>query len=157
MLPTVDRNGQPGHPTRRFDMVRKLHRRGKARIIGGGASGKPPVVQLLHKDFDPSEMTVRRFIIVLDPGYRHIGFAVCEIIGSKLIVYAVGTLRTRIPSIKKQMDERRRYRRFKRFVAESVLSGKYLYSPMLKDVLGKNYVHPDTCRCIIQNEGIVIK
>lgn len=45
----------------------------------------------------------------------------------------------------------------KRFVAESVLSGKYLYSPMLKDVLGKNYVHPDTCRCIIQNEGIVIK
>ena len=44
----------------------------------------------------------------------------------------------------------------KRFVATSVMSKNYLYSPGLKDIVGKPYVHPDCCRRVIRNEGIVV-
>ena len=44
MVFTVDRHGNPGHPTRRFDLIRKLKKRGQVRIIGGGASGKPAIL-----------------------------------------------------------------------------------------------------------------
>ena len=44
---TVDRLGNPGHPTRRFDQIRKLKKRRQIRIIGGGVSGKPTVVLFL--------------------------------------------------------------------------------------------------------------
>ena len=43
-----------------------------------------------------------------------------------------------------------------RFVATGVTSGKYLYSPQLKDIVGKPYIRPDQCRLVIRNEGIVV-
>ena len=92
MIPVIDKHGTPGHPTKRFDMIRKLRKRNKARIIGGGASGKPPVVMLLHKEFDSTQTIARRYIISIDPGYTHIGFAVCELIDGKLRVIARGIL-----------------------------------------------------------------
>ena len=42
----LDKAGQPGHPTHRADWVRKQLRRKQAQLIGGGASGKPPVLVL---------------------------------------------------------------------------------------------------------------
>ena len=39
ILFTLDQKKRPGHPTKRLDLARKLCRRGKARILGGGASG----------------------------------------------------------------------------------------------------------------------
>jgi hypothetical protein len=117
MIHTADKNGNPGHPTKRFDMVRKLRKRGKMRIIGGGASGKPPVAVFLQKEFDYSKTVERKFFIVLDPGYRYIGFVVCEVKDGKLIIYCRGTLRTRIPDIKSLMNSRRAYRRFRRYLS----------------------------------------
>ncbi|WP_084665110.1 RRXRR domain-containing protein [Thermanaeromonas toyohensis] len=117
MLFTVDRNGNPGHPTRRFDMIRKLKKRKRVRIIGGGKSGKPPVVIFLDREFDYSRTVGRKLVIVLDPGYRYIGFAVCEPRGGKLVVYCRGVLRTRIPEIKGLMSDRRSFRRFRRYLS----------------------------------------
>ena len=117
MIPTIDRHGVPGHPTKRFDLIRKLRKKNKARIVGGGASGKPPVVMLLHKDFDSTQTISRRYVIAIDPGYTHIGFVVCEIIDGKLRVIARGILQTRIPQIKLLMNERRMYRRFRRYIS----------------------------------------
>ncbi|ACM61540.1 HNH endonuclease [Caldicellulosiruptor bescii] len=112
---TVDKHGRPGHPTRRFDMVRKLVKQGRAKIIGGGASGKPPVVMFLDREFDYSKTIERRLFVVLDPGYHHIGFAVCELRWGVLIVYCIGVLETRIPEIKDLMTKRRGYRRNRRY------------------------------------------
>ena len=117
MIPVIDKHGTPGHPTKRFDLIRKLRRKGKARIIGGGVSGKPPVVMLLHKTFDPTQTILRRYVITIDPGYIHIGFTVCEIIEGKLRVIARGILQTRISQIKLLMTDRRMYRRFRRYVS----------------------------------------
>ena len=44
-----------------------------------------------------------------------------------------------------------------RFVATGVISGQYLYSPQLKDIIGKPYIRPDRCKLVIRNEGIVIQ
>jgi len=115
VLFTTDRYGKPGHPTKRFDMIRKLRKRGKVRIIGGGASGKPPVAVFLDKEFDYSKTVSRELIIAIDPGYRWIGFVVCEARNGKLIVYCKGVLQTRIPEIKGLMTERRSHRRNRRY------------------------------------------
>lgn len=112
---TVDKHGRPGHPTRRFDMVRKLVKQGRAKIIGGGTSGKPPVVMFLDREFDYTKTIERRLFVVLDPGYHHIGFAVCELRWGVLIVYCIGVLETRIPEIKDLMTKRRGYRRNRRY------------------------------------------
>jgi 5-methylcytosine-specific restriction endonuclease McrA len=114
MIWTADRNGNAGHPTKRFDLVRKLRKQGKIKIIGGGGSGKPPVVVFLSKEFDFTKTTEKRFLIALDPGYRYIGFAVCEVRDGKLIVFCKGTLETRISDIKLSMTKRRSYRKRRR-------------------------------------------
>jgi hypothetical protein len=112
---TADKNGNPGHPTRRFAMIRKLRKQGRVRIIGGGASGKPPVAVFLDREFDCSKTVNRRLVIALDPGYRHIGLTVCEPKDGKLTVYGKGILETRVPEIKEMMTERRGYRRLRRY------------------------------------------
>ena len=114
---TVDRLGNPGHPTRRFDQVRKLKKRKLVRIIGGGISGKPTVVLFLFKTFDADRTVNRRFVRFVDPGYQHIGFSVCEIIGTKLVVLYRGNLETRIEAIRRLMQQRRCYRRGRRYIA----------------------------------------
>lgn len=114
---TTDRNGNPGHPTRRFDQVRKLVRRGEARIVGGGASGKPPVVVFFKKKFDSSKTIDRRFIVTIDPGYNTIGFAVCEVTGNCLHVLYKGEFKVNTSGIRKAMDERGSYRRRRRYIS----------------------------------------
>ncbi|MDN5331876.1 MAG: hypothetical protein PWP45_1101 [Tepidanaerobacteraceae bacterium] len=117
MLFTVDKYGRPGHPTRRFDMIRKLKKQGRVKIVGGGTSGKPPVVVFLDREFDYSKTIGRQLVIALDPGYRYIGFAICESESGKLTVYCKGVLETRIPEIKGLMTERRMHRRSRRYYA----------------------------------------
>lgn len=116
---TVDKYGRPGHPTRRFDMIRKLRKRGRVRIIGGGASGKPPVAVFFDREFDYTKTVSRKIVIALDPGYQHIGFAICEPKNKKFAVYCCGVLKTRIPEIKELMTERRAHRRARRYYSRA--------------------------------------
>lgn len=113
---TKDRFGNPGHPTRRHDQIRKLLKRKEVRIIGGGLSGKPIVAMFLNKVFDVEKAISRQFARVIDPGYQNIGYALCEVAGNKLIVLHRGKLETRIPDIKGLMTERRAYRRQRRHI-----------------------------------------
>jgi len=114
---TRDRLGNAGHPTKRVDMIRKLLRRRQVRITGGGLSGKPVVVVFLYKEFDPDRTVNRRFINIIDPGYSRIGFAVCEVAGSRLVVLYKGDMETFISDIKSRMTERRAYRRMRRYIS----------------------------------------
>jgi 5-methylcytosine-specific restriction endonuclease McrA len=117
ILFTADREGNPGHPTRRFDMIRKLRKNRRVKIIEGGISGKPPIAIFLDREFDYSKTVDRKLIIALDPGYNYIGFAVCEVKNGELIIYSRGTLQNRISEIKKLMTERRSHRRNRRYYA----------------------------------------
>jgi len=74
----MDKSGNAGHPTKRFDLIRKLIKRGEVKIKGGGASGKPVVAIFVNKVFDKSKTVNRSFGIAVNPGYNTIGFAVVE-------------------------------------------------------------------------------
>lgn len=114
---TKDRHGNHGHPTRRFDQIRKLLKQKRVKIIGGGASGKPIVVVFLFKKFDADKTIGRQFIRVIDPGYRNIGFAICEVKEKTLVVMQRGSMVTRIADIKGLMQERMMHRRHRRTIA----------------------------------------
>jgi 5-methylcytosine-specific restriction endonuclease McrA len=114
---TRDRLGVAGHPTKRVDMVRKLLKRKQVRITGGGLSGKPVVVVFLNKEFDPDRTVDRKFINIIDPRYSRIGFAVCEVTGSRLVVLYKGDMETFISDIKSRITERRSYRRMRRYIS----------------------------------------
>lgn len=111
----VDRYGAAGHPTRRMDWVRKQLQRKRARMVGGGVSGKPAVLVLLDQAFDLAKTVHRRFVQALVPGSRKIGFAVAEVLrAGALRVLLQGELQARTADIRKLMDDLRMNRRSRR-------------------------------------------
>lgn len=112
----MDQYGRPGHPTRRMDWVRKQLKRKRGKIVGGGISGKPAVLVLREQSFDRSKTVKRRFFVTLDTGFRNVGYAVTELLeDGTLRVLLKGTLMARTPDIRGLMDERKMYRRSRRY------------------------------------------
>ncbi len=112
----MDQYGRPGHPTRRMDWVRKQLKRKRAKLVGGGISGKPAVLVLREQSFNRNETVNRQFFVTLDTGFRNIGYAVTEwLVNGTLRVLLKGTLAARTPEIRGLMDERAMYRRTRRY------------------------------------------
>ncbi|MEB8488164.1 MULTISPECIES: RRXRR domain-containing protein [Acidithiobacillus] len=112
----MDQYDRPGHPTRRLDWVRKQVKRKWAKIVGGGISGKPAVLVLRERSFDRSKTVKRRFFAALDTGFLNVGYAVTELLADGTLgVLLKGTLNARTPDIRGLMDERRMYRRARRY------------------------------------------
>ena len=114
MFLTVDRNGTPGHPTKRMEQVHKLRKRGQARLTGGGLSGTPVIVQFLTKTFDSGKTVSRKFVRVIDPGYEKAGYAVCEVAGTTLKVLLRGDFGMADIHIRGGMQDRKAARRARR-------------------------------------------
>ncbi len=112
----MDQHGRPGHPTRRMDWVRKQLKRKRAKLVGGGVSGKPAVLVLREQSFYRSKTVKRRFFVTLDTGFRNVGYAVTELLEDGMLrVLLKGTLTARTPDIRGLMDERAMYRRSRRY------------------------------------------
>ena len=80
----VDANNNIGHPTRRCEMIRKLLKRGEAKVLKGGLKpGQPIVVKLIKKTF--SKPIDCEFRVGIDPGYKHIGYCVYKIYNTNII------------------------------------------------------------------------
>lgn len=87
----------------------------RAKLVGGGISGKPAVLVLRERSFERSKTVKRRFFATLDTGFRNIGYAVSEILADgTLRVLLKGTLTARTPDIRGLMDEMAMYRRSRR-------------------------------------------
>ncbi|MBX6423433.1 RRXRR domain-containing protein [Thermosulfurimonas sp. F29] len=110
LIATKDKHGNPGHPTRKVDMVFRLVRRGRAKLIGGGF--KPLCVQFLDREFDPAKTVPRRFTLVVWPGFKRVRYALFD--GVDLIDR--GILQARTPEIRKLIEERRMHRRRRRYL-----------------------------------------
>ena len=108
----MDSRNQLGHPTRRVDYIRKELTRGRARIIRNYSNVK--LVQLLHKTFNPSETVNAKIILGLDPGYKHVGFAILKIFRGKYSILVRGVAELRTERIKKLLEERKMYRQARR-------------------------------------------
>jgi len=109
----VDANNNIGHPTRRCEMIRKLLKRGEAKVLKGGLKpGQPIVVKLIKKIF--SNPIDCEFRVGIDPGYKHIGYCVYKIYNNKVIKLFSGEVETRTSDVKDNLDTRRMYRRTRR-------------------------------------------
>lgn len=114
MIFTKDKNGNSGHPTRKLDMAGRLIRQKRARIVGGGVSGKPPVLIFLDREFDQAKRIDRKFYVTLDPGYLHTGFCMGFCQNDTFYPLLMGKLQGRTCEIRKLSDERRMHRRRRR-------------------------------------------
>jgi len=75
MVYIIDARNNVGHPTQKHDMIRRLIKKGCAKIVRR-LGNNVIVVQLLNKVFDESKTIECEFRIGIDPGYTHIGFAI---------------------------------------------------------------------------------
>ena len=114
MVYIIDSRNNVGHPTQKHDMIRRLINNGRAKIVR--RLGKNIIlVQLLDKVFDSSKTIDCEFRIGIDPGYTHVGFAIFKISGFKITKLLSGELETRTSEVTKNLDQRKMYRRKRRY------------------------------------------
>ena len=118
-----DKNGKLGHPTRRADMITKHLKRGTAKIIR--RTKDTITIQLLDKEFHDEDTVDVEFRLGLDPGYKHIGFAVFKIFNNNITKLFCGEVETRTPDITKNLTERKMYRRKRRYTRRNNILRKY--------------------------------
>ena len=110
----VDSRNNIGHPTRKCDMIRRLLKRGKAKVLKGGLKSGQPILVQIFKKFDKSKTIDCEFRVGIDPGYKHIGYCVYKIYSNKVIKLFSGELETRTSDVKDGLDTRRMYRNNRR-------------------------------------------
>jgi len=111
----VDSKGKVGHSTHKCDMISRLLKNGRAKVIGGGLKqGDPIVVKLLDKVFSESEIKDIEYRIGIDPGYRHIGYCVYKIYNNKVVKLFAGEVETRTSEVTKNLSDRKMYRNIRR-------------------------------------------
>ena len=114
MVYIIDARNNVGHPTQKHDMIRRLIKKQRAKIVR--RLGKNViVVQLLDKVFDSSKTIECEFRIGIDPGYTHIGFAIFKITGFKITKLLSGEVETRTSEVTKLLEQRKMYRNKRRY------------------------------------------
>lgn len=99
----LKQNGQPFMPTERFGKVRRLLKEGKAKVV----RREPFTIKLLY---EPETDVVQECYCGVDTGSKHVGVAV---VGNDKVLYQSQIeLRN---DIKRKMDRRRGFRRFRRY------------------------------------------
>jgi len=111
----IDSRNNIGHPTRKGRMVRRLLKKGKAKVLKGGLKkGQPLLIQLLDKVFDKSKTIKVNFRIGIDPGYKHIGYSVFKIYKNHIELLLTGEIETRTSKVTKNLSDRQMYRNVRR-------------------------------------------
>jgi len=107
----MDSQGNIGHPTRKGRMVRRLLKKGKAKVIAGGVKkGQPLLIQLLDKVFDKSKTIDTEFRIGIDSGYKYIGYSLFKIYKNHIELLLSGEVETRTSEVTKNLSDRKMYR-----------------------------------------------
>lgn len=151
----LDKNGQPLMPTSRFGKVRRLLRDRKAKVV----KSCPFTIRLLY---EPETKIVQDVVLGVDTGSKHVGVA-C--VGNSRVLYQSQVeLRD---DIKKKMDSRRMYRKYRRarktrYRKQRVLNRKNSirkdrYSPTM---VSKCYGHEreiEYCKKILPIKDLVLE
>ena len=120
---TIDKNGKRGHPTTKFKFVSKQLRDGTAKIVR--RTKDTITIQLLDKEFHDKDTVDAEFRLGLDPGYKHIGFALFKIFKDNITKLFCGEVETRTPAITKNLTERKMYRNSRRQYRRKNVLHKY--------------------------------
>ena len=96
----IDGRNNIQHPTKKHDMISRWIKKGKAKFIGKN------LVQVF-KTFEKSKTINCKFIVGIDPGYKHIGYSIFKIFDNKLQNILNGEVITRTSEITKLMQERK--------------------------------------------------
>jgi len=127
----IDSRNNVGHPTRKGRMVRRLLKKGKAKVLKGGLKkGQPLLIQLLDKVFNKSKTIKADFRIGIDPGYKHIGYSVFKIYTKKdksnhIELLLTGEVETRTFEITKNLSDRKMYRNTRRYYRRKNVKRKF--------------------------------
>jgi len=122
----MDSQGNIGHPTRKGRMVRRLLKKGKAKVIAGGVKkGQPLLIQLLDKVFDKSKTINVEFRIGIDPGYKHIGYSLFKIYENHIELLLSGKVETRTSEVTKNLNDRKMYRCKRRYYRRKNVKRKF--------------------------------
>jgi len=124
MIYIVDARNNIGHPTRKHDMIGRLIRRGRAKIVKH-LNKDIMIVQILNKVFDSSKTIDCEFRIGIDPGYKNIGFAVFKIYKNTITKLFTGEAQLRTSKIKERLDEKRMYRKNRRYLSRKYVKKKH--------------------------------
>lgn len=98
------------YPSTKIDWAEKIVKRGKAKWV----RRKIIILQLAYIVDDAPRDMLSRFVLGMDPGYKHIGVALFKITGDKKLLIFKGTYDTRSHEIKDLMAERKMYRQIRR-------------------------------------------
>jgi|GEM_PF-745932 len=122
----MDSQGNIGHPTRNCRMVRRLLKKGKAKVIAGGIKkGQPLLIQLLDKVFNKSKTTNAEFRIGIDPGYKHIGYSLFKIYKNHIELLLSGEVETRTSKVTENLSNRKMYRNARRYYRRKNVKRKF--------------------------------
>jgi len=124
MIYIVDARNNIGHPTKKHDMIGRLIKNGRAKIIKH-LNKDITIVQILDKVFNESKTINCEFRIGIDPGYENIGFAVFKIHNMTITDLFTGEAQLRTANIKKGLDGRRMYRRNRRYLARKNIKKQF--------------------------------
>jgi len=110
----IDSRNNIGHPTRKGRMVRRLLKKGKAKVLKGGLKKGQPLLIQIFKKFDKSKTIKANFRIGIDPGYKHIGYSVFKIYKNHIELLLTGEVETRTSEVTKNLSDRQMYRNVRR-------------------------------------------
>lgn len=110
---TVDARNRIGHPMKKFDMIGRLLRKQKVKIVK--RYGEVILVRFLDRYFNESKTIDCEFRIGIDPGYKNIGFAVFKICKNVIMQLFSGEVVTRTSDVTGLLSERRMYRQKRRY------------------------------------------
>jgi RRXRR protein/HNH endonuclease len=142
----IDGRNNIQHPTKKHDMISRWIKKGKAKFVGKN------LVQVF-KTFEKSKTINCKFIVGIDPGYKHIGYSIFKIFGNKLQNILNGEVITRTSEITKLIQERKMYRRLRRTHHRKKILRKFGHakfkSPIWKNRRKQSWNH--THRHLIQS------
>ena len=108
----VDKNNRIGHPTSKNGYVRRKLKQGKAKVIRRFQD--TIVVKIFDLEIDKKKTIMCKYILGIDPGYKHIGYYVVKVIGNKIYDILSGEVVTRTSEVTDLLKERKMFRQNRR-------------------------------------------
>ena len=153
----MDSRNRLGHPTTKLGMIGRLLRRGKAKIV---KKYKDVMLVQIFKRFERSKTIDCEFRIGIDPGYKHIGFALFKIFKKSITKLFSGEVETRTSDVTKNLSERKMFRNVRRYYRRKNVKRKFGHVKFRKPIWknrAKHKFQPTHIHLINSHNNILTK
>lgn len=152
LLFVKDSRNRPLYPTTKIDWAEKLVKQKKAIFI----RKRIIILKLSYQVTKAPRDTLSYFILGLDTGYKHIGYCLIKVTGSKIQKLIAGEAVLRTEEIKERLTERKMYRQSKRRNRRNRANSQKFRHPRWKNRRDKQKLSP-TVRHLIESHTNLVK